>query len=160
MIRPCDPTGGDLHFVPNSFHSLNTPLPGRTFQGIGKKGDEPAARNKFFHFHRLLGELCGKAPKNFQLGNHRHAAPFQAVASRIREAKEFFEAGKDGLRVVFDGIGGTGGFVRGVPLFCVAVGILIDDEPRVAAIYDPIGRTIYSAVLSGPQGEPEIIPTG
>lgn len=59
------------------------------------------------------------------------------------------------LRVLVDGIDGTGSFVRGIPLFCSAAAILVEDEPRVSAVYDPIHHIVYSALLLGPHGKAE-----
>ena len=79
------------------------------------------------------------------------------LSSRIYETlhapDEFFVDDPNAIRVIFDGIDGTGNFQRGIPLFCSAAAILIGNVPRVSAIYDPIHHTVYSAVLPGPEGD-------
>lgn len=76
------------------------------------------------------------------------------VPTRVLEADEFFSPQENAIRILVDGIDGTGNFSRGIPLFCSTVAILIDDQPRVSAIYDPIHHTVYSAVLKGPYHRP------
>jgi len=56
--------------------------------------------------------------------------------------------------VILDGLDGTANFSRGLPLFCSAVAILVDDQARVGAMYDPIHNVVYSAVLPGPYKDP------
>ena len=77
------------------------------------------------------------------------------IPDRVLPAKKFFRHQRDVLRVLVDGIDGTGSFARGLPLFCSALAILVDDQPRVSAIYDPIHHVVYSALLPGPYEEPE-----
>lgn len=76
------------------------------------------------------------------------------IPERVLPAQKFFSKAceNDRIRVIIDGIDGTGSFTRGLPLFCAAVAILIDDEARVSAVYDPIHHVVYSATLSGPYG--------
>jgi myo-inositol-1(or 4)-monophosphatase len=70
------------------------------------------------------------------------------------DPERFFGGSNNVLRVIFDGIDGTANFNRGLPLFCSAVALLIDDQVRVSAIYDPIHHLVYSAALSGPYEAP------
>ncbi len=77
------------------------------------------------------------------------------VLKRKHAPQRFFESHENVLRVIFDGIDGTGNFNRGLPLFCSAAAILVDDQVRVSAIYDPIHHQVSSAVLPGPYENPE-----
>lgn len=77
------------------------------------------------------------------------------VMNRKHPPKRFFESHENVLRVIFDGIDGTKNFNNGLPLFCSAVAILIDEQVRVSAIYDPMHHQVYSALLPGPLDNPE-----
>lgn len=77
------------------------------------------------------------------------------VYDRIQSPDEFFIEQENVLRVIVDGIDGTGSFTRWLPLFCSAVAILVDNQARVSAIYDPIHHVVYSALLWGSYDEPE-----
>lgn len=76
------------------------------------------------------------------------------ISRKIRNGEQFFSGEQNLLRVILDGIDGTANFYRGIPLFCSAMGILIDDQARVSALYDPIHNVVYSAILPGPYEEP------
>src|SRR5262249_28776690 len=76
------------------------------------------------------------------------------IFKKIKPPADFFIEQENTLRVIVDGIDGTGSFTRGLPLFCSAVAILVDDQARVAAIYDPIHHVVYSALLDGPYLQP------
>ena len=77
----------------------------------------------------------------------------EAALARVRQPEDFFAATTNTLRLIFDGIDGTGNFTRGIPLFCSAVALLVEGQARVAAVYDPIHHHVQSAVLAGPQGQ-------
>jgi fructose-1,6-bisphosphatase/inositol monophosphatase family enzyme len=76
------------------------------------------------------------------------------IFKKIKPPQNFFTEHENALRVIVDGIDGTGSFTRGLPLFCSAVAILVDDQARVSAIYDPIHHMVYSALLAGPYEQP------
>ncbi len=77
------------------------------------------------------------------------------LAYRIREPEDFFNSYDRSIRVIIDAIDGTGSFIRGIPLFCSAAGILIGQQPRVAAVYDPTHHIVYYGSLRGPYENPE-----
>jgi fructose-1,6-bisphosphatase/inositol monophosphatase family enzyme len=77
------------------------------------------------------------------------------IFKEIRLPPDFFVEQENTLRIIIDGIDGTGSFTRGLPLFCSAVAVLVDDQARVSAIYDPIHHIVYSALLAGPYEQPE-----
>lgn len=83
----------------------------------------------------------------------RHHLDAQVV-TKIQPPEHFFARQENVMRVIVDGIDGTGSFIRGLPLFCSGAAILVDDQPRVSAVYDPIHHVVYSAVLSGPYEQP------
>jgi myo-inositol-1(or 4)-monophosphatase len=46
---------------------------------------------------------------------------------------------------VFDPIDGTTNFAHGLPIFCASLGLELDGEAIVAAIYDPTRRELFTA---------------
>ncbi len=46
---------------------------------------------------------------------------------------------------VFDPIDGTTNFAHGLPIFCASLGLELDGEPIVAAVYDPTRRELFTA---------------
>ncbi|MFO1432777.1 MAG: inositol monophosphatase family protein [Candidatus Competibacteraceae bacterium] len=77
------------------------------------------------------------------------------ILNTIHRRGRFFIRRDNMLRVIFDAIDGTENFNRGLPLFCSAIAILVDDQVRVSAIYDPIHHHVHSALLPGPYENPE-----
>ncbi|GEM_PF-1812934 len=77
------------------------------------------------------------------------------VLTQKHTPQRFFESPENVLRVIFDGIDGTSNFDRRMPLFCTAAAILIDDQVRLSALYDPIHHQVYSAILPGPYDQAE-----
>ncbi len=74
---------------------------------------------------------------------------------RLHGTERFFAGTSNTIRIIFDGIDGTSNFSRGLPLFCTALAILIDEQVRVSAVYDPIHHEVCSAILSGSHECPE-----
>jgi myo-inositol-1(or 4)-monophosphatase len=46
---------------------------------------------------------------------------------------------------VVDPIDGTSNFVRGIPFWCVSLGIVLDRRPCIGVLYDPVNEDFYSA---------------
>jgi myo-inositol-1(or 4)-monophosphatase len=46
---------------------------------------------------------------------------------------------------VVDPIDGTSNFVRGIPFWCVSLGIVVDRLPLIGVIYDPVNEDFYAA---------------
>jgi myo-inositol-1(or 4)-monophosphatase len=46
---------------------------------------------------------------------------------------------------VFDPIDGTTNFAHGMPIFCASVALEVAGEPRVAAVYDPTRKELFTA---------------
>jgi myo-inositol-1(or 4)-monophosphatase len=46
---------------------------------------------------------------------------------------------------VFDPIDGTTNFAHGVPIFCASVSLEVAGDPRVAAVYDPTRKELFTA---------------
>lgn len=76
------------------------------------------------------------------------------ITSKVHKPDDFFANGYNMIRVIADALDGTENFRREIAFYCSAVAILIDDLPRVAAIYLPIHGVVYSAVLPGPRTNP------
>lgn len=53
------------------------------------------------------------------------------------------------LAWVIDPIDGTSNFVRGLPLWCVSVGLVADGQPVAGVIYDPNADEMFSAMRGG-----------
>jgi fructose-1,6-bisphosphatase/inositol monophosphatase family enzyme len=79
------------------------------------------------------------------------------IPDRVLPANKFFtrEYESNRIRIIVDAIDGTVNFSRRLPFFCSAVAMLVEDEARVSAIYDPTHHIVYSALLRGPHGRPE-----
>ncbi|MGH6874728.1 MAG: inositol monophosphatase family protein, partial [Aestuariivirgaceae bacterium] len=48
---------------------------------------------------------------------------------------------------VVDPIDGTSNFVRGIPFWCVSLGIVRDRRPVIGVIYDPVNEDFYAAAV-------------
>jgi myo-inositol-1(or 4)-monophosphatase len=46
---------------------------------------------------------------------------------------------------VIDPIDGTANFLRGIPFWCVSLGLIVDDESLAGVIYNPVTDELYSA---------------
>lgn len=77
-----------------------------------------------------------------------------SITRKVHDPRHFFASRQNVLRVILDGLDGTANFSRGLPLFCSAVAILVDDQARVGAMYDPIHNIVYSGILPGPHNDP------
>jgi fructose-1,6-bisphosphatase/inositol monophosphatase family enzyme len=99
---------------------------------------------------KYLGEETGRI-------HSLHEKLAQQVMERIQPPEQFFTEEENELRVILDGIDGTGSFIRGIPLFCSGLAILVGVQPRVAALYDPIHHRVYSGVLSGSFKDPAAV---
>jgi myo-inositol-1(or 4)-monophosphatase len=49
--------------------------------------------------------------------------------------------------LVIDPIDGTSNFVRGIPFWCVSLGIIFDQRPLIGVIYDPVNEDFYAAAV-------------
>ncbi len=116
-----------------SCHTLLSPIAGGLGCGISYLAEES-------HYDDLLGRTLSD-----EIMKHKHTP------------ERFFGTSRNIIRAIFDGIDGTANFNRGMPLFCTGLALLVDEEVRVSAIYDPIHHLVYSAVLSGPYAQPEAL---
>lgn len=57
--------------------------------------------------------------------------------------------GRDGICWHVDPIDGTNNFVRGLPFYCVSIGVEIGGRLEAGSIYDPVGRELF---VGGPDG--------
>jgi len=99
-------------------------------------------------------KYLGEETSRIDLLRDKIAPP--AIA-RIQPSERFFTDEENEIRVILDGIDGTGSFVRGIPLFCSGLALLVGSQPRVSAIYDPIHHRVYSAVLAGSFKDPAAV---
>jgi myo-inositol-1(or 4)-monophosphatase len=83
----------------------------------------------------------------------------QAIAALLRaERPDDALLGEEGAtassanrrRWLIDGIDGTFNFLSGIPHWCVAVGLEVDGDPAVGAVYDPTARELYLAGAGHP----------
>ncbi len=67
--------------------------------------------------------------------------------------EEFVESGQresvPHMCWVFDPVDGTTNYAHGLPIFCSALSLEIDGEPRVAAVFDPSRRELFTAERGG-----------
>lgn len=61
-------------------------------------------------------------------------------STRPREIRE------TGYTWVVDPLDGTTNFSARIPMFCIALGLLRDREPRIGVIYDPVANEVHFAV--------------
>ncbi|MCS7251430.1 MAG: inositol monophosphatase family protein [Anaerolineae bacterium] len=73
----------------------------------------------------------------------RHGLGHRSLAEE--EGEGISEAG-EGMVWVVDPLDGTTNFARRFPCFSVSVGLLVDGEPMVGAIYDPLKDMLFTAV--------------
>ncbi|MDP8257927.1 MAG: inositol monophosphatase family protein [Candidatus Aadella gelida] len=50
---------------------------------------------------------------------------------------------KSGIKWIIDPIDGTTNFAHGFPVFCVSIGVAIDGEVAVGAVYDPTRKELF-----------------
>ena len=87
--------------------------------------------------HALVGHLRGQFPDDAVLG------------------EEHGRQGEGRVCWVIDPIDGTSNFVRGIALWCVSVGLLVDNVPTLGFVYDPVrdemfaGRRGHGATCNG-----------
>jgi len=70
----------------------------------------------------------------------------ESVFRKIQSPEQFF-SNDSSIRVIIDGIDGTGNFLRGIPIFCSAVALFINEQLCISALYDPVHHVVYSACL-------------
>jgi myo-inositol-1(or 4)-monophosphatase len=68
--------------------------------------------------------------------------------SIIGEEHGMLDRGKGALWVI-DPIDGTTNFLRGLPLWCVSIAVVSDNEPMVGIIYNPVTGELHSARRGG-----------
>jgi myo-inositol-1(or 4)-monophosphatase len=56
----------------------------------------------------------------------------------------------NGRTWVIDPLDGTVNYANGIPYYCVSIGLVVDDRPTVAVIFDPARDDLYDAVVDGP----------
>jgi myo-inositol-1(or 4)-monophosphatase len=51
---------------------------------------------------------------------------------------------------VIDPLDGTVNNANGIPYYCVAIGLVVDDRPTVGVVFDPARDDLYAATADGP----------
>ncbi len=64
-------------------------------------------------------------------------------------AEEGGRRGNGAVHWFVDPIDGTNNFARGVPFFCVSIGVAVDGALAAAALYDPVRRELFTATEAG-----------
>jgi myo-inositol-1(or 4)-monophosphatase len=59
-------------------------------------------------------------------------------------------AGDNGRVWVVDPLDGTINYANGIPIFCVAIGLVIDGVPSVGVVRDPVRGETFAATADGP----------
>lgn len=81
----------------------------------------------------------------------------QIIANRLQsEFPQYGFLGEEGHRQesqagfwVVDPIDGTTNYVRRIPVFAVSIGLVVDGEPVVGVIYQPVTRELFAACQGG-----------
>lgn len=94
----------------------------------------------------------------FEKAPHDYASEVDALAEKeiIRELRRAFPdyailgeeggaIGKARYTFVIDPLDGTSNFLRGIPHYCVSIGLLEGNEPLHAVVYDPLRNEVFSA---------------
>jgi myo-inositol-1(or 4)-monophosphatase len=55
----------------------------------------------------------------------------------------------NGRTWVIDPLDGTVNYANGIPVYCVSIGLVVDDRPTVGVILDPARADLYSATVDG-----------
>jgi len=71
--------------------------------------------------------------------------PDHAVLGEELQQDDLLSHAAPGYCWVFDPIDGTTNFAHGLPIFCASLGLELDGEAIVAAIYDPTRRELFTA---------------
>jgi myo-inositol-1(or 4)-monophosphatase len=56
----------------------------------------------------------------------------------------------NGRTWVVDPLDGTINYANGIPIFCVAIGLVVDGVPSVGVVHDPVRAETYAATVDGP----------
>jgi myo-inositol-1(or 4)-monophosphatase len=80
------------------------------------------------------------------LGAIRDAFPDDGVLAEESGAGP----GTSGRVWVVDPIDGTVNYANGIPIFCVAIGLVVDGRPSVGVVRDPIRAETFAAIADGP----------
>jgi myo-inositol-1(or 4)-monophosphatase len=68
---------------------------------------------------------------------------------RILAEERGSEAGKAPITWVIDPLDGTTNYAHGYRFFCVSIGVEVEGEMLVGAVYDPVCRELFAAIRGG-----------
>lgn len=129
----------------NSFHREL-----HSAQSIARRAGKHILRERDRHM-----EIHLKAPNDLVTNIDRSTE--ELIIDELRRAypddqilgEEFGESAPDAAQSkrqwIIDPIDGTVNFTKGIPLYCVSIGLQIDGHTVVAAIYDPLRDELFSA---------------
>ncbi len=104
-----------------------------------------------------VGDVRHKSPKDIvtEVDHLSEALILDAVRAAFPDDGILAEesggsGGRNGRVWVVDPLDGTINYANGIPLFCVAIGLVVDGRPAVGVVRDPIRGETFAATLDGP----------
>jgi len=103
-----------------------------------------AAIRRRYPADSILAEESGAHAPQAKAGEAGAADPAPSAASSPRSS--------DGVgRIwVIDPLDGTVNYANGLPVFCVSIGLVVDDRPTVGVVLDPTRGETFAAAVDGP----------
>jgi myo-inositol-1(or 4)-monophosphatase len=80
----------------------------------------------------------------------RERFPGDAILAEESGAHTSVADGTTGRMWVIDPLDGTVNYANGLPVFCVSIGLVVDDRPTVGVVLDPTRDETFAATADGP----------
>jgi myo-inositol-1(or 4)-monophosphatase len=80
----------------------------------------------------------------------RERFPGDAILAEESGAHSASAEGTTGRMWVIDPLDGTVNYANGLPVFCVSIGLVVDDRPTVGVVLDPTRDETFAATADGP----------
>ncbi len=80
----------------------------------------------------------------------RAAFPDDAILAEESGASRPEASDGTGRTWVIDPLDGTVNYANGIPIFCVAIGLVVDGRPSVGVVHDPVRGETFAATGDGP----------
>jgi myo-inositol-1(or 4)-monophosphatase len=80
----------------------------------------------------------------------RRQFPGDAILAEESGAHSAAAGSTPGRTWVIDPLDGTVNYANGLPIFCVAIGLVVDDRPSVGVVLDPTRDETFAATADGP----------
>ncbi len=104
-----------------------------------------------------VGDVRHKSPKDIvtEVDHLSEALILDAIRASFPDDGILAEesggsGGRNGRVWVVDPLDGTINYANGIPLFCVAIGLVVDGRPVVGVVRDPVRRETFAATADGP----------